>query len=54
MTCPSVHQIQDLAELWCPALFFKKNGLSFLEYYEYLNMPLMSCISIELDQIIAI
>ena len=44
------------AELWCPALFFKKNGPSFLEYNEYneyLNMTLMSCISIELDHIIA-
>ena len=36
---------KNLAELWCPAFFFKKNGPSFLdynEYYEYLNIPLMS------------
>ena len=41
-------------ELWCPALFFKKNGPFFLEYneyYEYLNITLTN-ISIEWDHII--
>ena len=31
--------IPHLAELWCPAFFFQKNGPFCLEYNEYLNIP---------------